>query len=246
MDTSSDCPRGFNLLAIGLTLLLFAGVVLYAWLDPDGFARQLEHDDSPGGAGVIEHLTVIVLIPGILFGLYAYWGYRDRLPHQILGYWLLAWSLACIYFAGEEMSWGQQYFSWGTPDFLTKLNDQGETNLHNMSSWLDQKPRALVELFIFVIGFLVPLWHVLGNQKPIIRRGFLSSWEGWVFAPPALLLAGLLFVVPRVADWLPQRAFINLGDSELREFVTAWFLMWYLISYAVRLKRIPAAEGASP
>lgn len=242
----SETPRVFNLLAIRLSLLLFAGFVLYNWLDPDGFARQLAKDHSPEGAGAIEHLTVVVLVPGILFGLYAFWGSRDRLPFPILRYWVLAWSIACIYFAGEEVSWGQWYFRWDTPEFLAKLNDQSETNLHNISSWLDQKPRLLVELFVFVGGVLVPLWRMMGDQKPIMRRGFLAASEGWVFAPTALLPAGLLFLVVRIAKWLPQHAFDNLGDSELREFVIAWFLTWYLISYAVRLKRIPVAGEARP
>lgn len=41
-----------------------------------------------------------------------------------------------------------------------------------MSSWLDQKPRALVELFINPTGFIVPLWRVLGGQDadPATRR----------------------------------------------------------------------------
>lgn len=245
MDASVDSPGGFNLLAISLSLLLFASLVSYAWLDPDGFTRQLAKDGAPEGSGWIEHLTIIVLIPGILFGLYAFWAYRDRLPCPILGYWVLAWSLACIYFAGEEASWGQWYFHWNTPDSLIKLNDQGEVNLHNMSSWLDQKPRTLVELFIFVAGFLVPLWRVLSNKKPTIRFGFLSDWKGWIYAPTALLPAGLLFLAIRIADWLPQPAFKNLGNSELREFVIAWFLMWYLISYAMRLKCIPETWEAN-
>ncbi len=238
-DTSSDSPRGFNLLANGFSLLLFVGLVLYNWLDPDGFARRLLQDPAAEGAGLFENLTVIVLIPGILFGFYTFWRYRHRLPHRVLGFWVLAWSLAAIYFAGEETSWGQWYFHWDTPELVTRFNDQGETNLHNMSSWLDQKPRALVELFIFVSGFLAPLWYALGNRKPIIRSGFLALWEGWVNAPIALLSAGLLFTVVRIAKWLHHPAFKSFGDSELREFVIAWFLMWYLISYAVRLARIP-------
>ncbi len=244
MPDDQTSPRGFNVLASGSSLLLFGLLVLYAWLDPEGFARQLSKDHSPEGAGAFEHLTVIVLIPGILFGLHAFWRYRDRLPSPILGHWLLAWSLACIYFAGEEVSWGQWYFRWDTPELLVKVNDQNETNLHNISSWLDQKPRLMVELFIFVSGFLAPLRVSMGYQKPIMRRGFLAASEGWIFAPAALLPAGLLFVVVRVAKWLPQPAFNNLGDSELREFVIAWFLTWYLISYAVRLKRIPVAGEA--
>lgn len=240
MATSSESPHGFNVIVAGSSLLLLVVILLYDWIDPEGLTWHLQHDGVSGRTGVVEHLTVLVLIPGILSGLYAFWAYRDRLPLPILGYWVLAWSLACIYFAGEEISWGQWFFRWETPELIGQLNDQGETNLHNMSHWLDQKPRALVELFIAVAGFLIPLWRVIGNRKPIIRRGFLSKCEGWIYAPTAFLTAGILFLVIRIADWIDRPAFENIGDSELREFSIAWFLGWYLISYAVRLKRIPA------
>src|SRR3546814_4167282 len=52
--------------------------------------------------------------------------------------------------AGEEASWGQHYAGWLTPDNWQALNDQGETNLHNTSSWLDQKPRTLLEIGVIV------------------------------------------------------------------------------------------------
>jgi hypothetical protein len=220
----------------GDNMTFLAARLVYAWLDPNGFAGKLTKD-NPTGA-VFESLTFIILIPGIFFGLYAFRYYRDRLPHPILGYWVLLWSLACIYFAGEEVSWGQWFFGWDTPEFIAGLNDQGETNLHNVSSWLDQKPRLLVELFIFVAGFLVPLWRVLGTRKSI--GGF--AWEDWIYAPNALLVAGMMFVTVKIADWLPEPVFGNLGDSELCEFVIAWFLMWYLIFYAVRLRRISGAN----
>jgi hypothetical protein len=239
-------PRAFHLLASSVSLLLLAGLVCYAAWDPAGFARQLANDAAPGGAGAIEHLTVMVLIPGIVCGLYAFWRFRERLPHPILGYWVLACTLACLYFAGEEASWGQWYFRWDTPEFLARLNAQGETNLHNMSSWLNQKPRALVELFIVVVGVLVPLWGVVGGQKPLIGRGVPWAWAGWVSAPTTLLPAGLPFVAIRMARWVPHPVGKTLGAYELRECVIAWFLMWYLLSYAVRLRRMPGVGDAHP
>lgn len=228
----TNCPTGFVLLCLSLTLFLFMGSVLFAWLDPAGFARQ-----SEGEGGLFENLTVIVLIPGILFGLYAFYRYRNQL-HPIQAYWVLAWSLACVYFAGEEASWGQWYFHWDTPDFIANVNDQRETNLHNISPWFDQIPRLLVQLFIFVGGFLVPMVRVLGYQQPFIRYGFLEQWEEWFYAPKSVLPAGILFVLIKIAAWVPLAAFAPFNNGELREFVIAWFLMWYLISYAVRLKPI--------
>lgn len=234
----SNGPQRFNCLVCSLSVVLFLGLLLFAGVDPDGFNWQLARDHSIGGAGLFEHLTVIVLIPGILAGFYTFWNYRDRLPNRFLGYWVLACTLACIYFAGEEASWGQWYFGWKTPDVLLGLNDQGETNLHNMSPLLDQVPRLLVQLFVVVGGFLVPLWRVIGKRRSTMHHPLALALDAWIFAPTALLSAGALFVATKVAKWFPHHAFDTLGNGELREFIIAWFLMWYLLSYAVRLKRL--------
>jgi len=245
-----DVPRGFDRAVIGSTLLLYTLMLLYAWLSPDGLNILLARDDSP----IIElysaeKLTTIALIPAFLSGFYACYRYRKNLPIP-LWCWVLVWSLVCFYFAGEEESWGQWYFRWGTPEYLNMVNKQHETNLHNISPWLNQTPRALIEYFIIAAGFLVPLWRVLGKKGPIIRRGFLSTWENWIFAPTSLLPAGLMVLVTKMGYLLPQPDLTLLtGDGGVRELAIAWFLfssgetcemaiawflMWYLISYLVR------------
>jgi len=38
----------------------------------------------------------------------------------------------CLLFCLEEISWGQRIFAWGTPDWVSEINSQNETNLHNI------------------------------------------------------------------------------------------------------------------
>ena len=58
--------------------------------------------------------------------------------------------LGCLYFGGEEASWGQHWMGWDAPDQWAALNNQNETNLHNSNglagSLLDQLPRNLLTL----------------------------------------------------------------------------------------------------
>jgi len=68
--------------------------------------------------------------------------------------WFALAFICCVYVAGEEVSWGQHFFNWGTPESWQAVNDQAETNLHNTSSWLDQKPRLILMIGI-VFGTLV-------------------------------------------------------------------------------------------
>src|SRR6185437_12681351 len=50
--------------------------------------------------------------------------------------------LGCIYTAGEEMSWGQHFFHWKTPEYWAMVNRQQETNLHNIYPAFEQWPRT--------------------------------------------------------------------------------------------------------
>ncbi len=63
-------------------------------------------------------------------------------------------AIACLFFAGEEISWGQSYLQWSTPTWW-KTHFSGETNLHNSRLPI----HLLAGLFIFGIFFLLPaLW----------------------------------------------------------------------------------------
>jgi hypothetical protein len=228
----------FSLFATLSSIIVTLAIVLYAWLDPVGFQGHLAKDGR--GSGIIEHLTVIILIPGILAGIRTFL-LRGKFPHRLTGYWVLAWTAACIYFAGEEASWGQWYFNWETPEFVRSINDQGETNLHNTTSWLDQKPRTLVELFILAAVFAPPLLRVTDCGKRFKESDFFSFVTTWILAPRGLLSAGLLYVMVKASGFLSGGIFHSIGNGELREFIIAWFLTLYLISYNVRLPGSVAA-----
>src|SRR3546814_3987566 len=94
--------------------------------------------------------------------------------------WIVLGLLGSVYMAGEEASWGQHYAGWLTPENWQALNDQGETNLHNTSSWLDQKPRTLLEIGVIVGGILIPL---LALRRPALREGRFA-----LFLPPLAVL----------------------------------------------------------
>ncbi len=236
--TAPSSPRFTWLVRIS-SLLLLAALPLGAWLDPDGFGALLAKDEAEGGTGVVEHLTVLVLLPGIAAGSWAL--LSRRVAYRPARLWLALWVAACVYFAGEEASWGQWYVHWKTPAPVAALNDQGEANLHNMSSWLDQKPRALVELFIVLAGVVAPLARRAGWWRVPRDAARGPAWDQWVVAPDALLPAALPFVLVRVTGWLPEPVALHLGSSELRELTVAWFLTWYLVAFAVPGRRLGTA-----
>ena len=92
-------------------------------------------------------------------------------------------AMAALFFAGEEISWGQSYLQWTTPAWWQE-NFSGETNLLNSRLPVHQ----LSALFILSIFFLLPLsWkfrkflNLPLALKPAIPEGPIISAIGIAF-----------------------------------------------------------------
>lgn len=240
--TFTQTPRAATIASTAITLLGFGAFALIAAIDPTRF-DHLARKDNFANTGLIEHLTVAVLVPGIIAAIYTLIRFRRLLPTGWAQLWLLLWTLACIYFAGEECSWGQWYLEFETPEELTGLNDQGEFNLHNMSSWLDQKPRTLVEVFVIVAGFLMPLvLHFKRDSGEDQNDGFVGKHLPWTLAPAMCWAAAGVFFVQRIAKVADNAWLDRIGTSEFRELGVAWFLTLYLLSYWLRLRTVHRSQ----
>lgn len=210
-----------------LALIVF-GVKLLA---PGHYATFIE-----GEIGLTELATPLVALIGVGVGVQTVRMSRGRVPPLFTG-WLLMTTLGCLYFAGEELSWGQQLFQWQTPEHIAALNDQNETNLHNMSSWLDQKPRLLLELWVLIGGVVLPLRALAGKPSTRAPGGFWDwFWPGVECLPTALLA---------IAIKLPERYKKLMGIeslpfeirwSEPQEYYFALFLLIYLLAARQRLR----------
>ena len=240
MDLSQLQPRTpiFSAFSHGIAILTGLAALYMVLYTPEFYLERFVAKDSATGTGIAEHLTWIILIPGILAGFYALLRYPKHLMGRP-GLWLFAWTAACIYFAGEEASWGQWYFLWETPEAFQQINDQQETNLHNTSSWLDQKPRLAVEIWIFLGGFIWPLLRYLGLRP--MRNA--NDYRYWIAAPQACFSAALLFTLVRISDWIPNDSVLLFANSEFRELTIALFLTLFLCSFAVRLRRLPSSHA---
>jgi hypothetical protein len=66
-------------------------------------------------------------------GLLSLWSFKLALSKRwhLHAFWLLLLSVACLFIAGEEVSWGQHHLGFEPPSSITSNNFQGEFNLHN-------------------------------------------------------------------------------------------------------------------
>jgi hypothetical protein len=151
-------------------------------------------------------------------------------------------ALSCLYIAGEEISWGQHFFHWNTPEYWAAVNRQEETNLHNTWAIFEKTPRSILEAGIFFGGLGVPLGAIF--------YPWLRACRGSLFLPAAALvptaLGALIF---KTVDRLQQGGYVTTilqRPSETIETYLYFFVFAYLIVYARCLKELEVGEGALP
>lgn len=74
---------------------------------------------------------------------------------------LLGASILFFWAAGEEISWGQHFFGFHTPPWLAAVNDQNETNIHNMNKKFFDR---YLERLTFLLAFITAILHFRGKE----------------------------------------------------------------------------------
>ncbi|WP_348767571.1 hypothetical protein [uncultured Salinisphaera sp.] len=222
---------------LGVPLAIyFAHYVARAVLDAPVYDAWLLHE-----SGLTEVGTVVVLAMACIGGVVAtVWAFQ-RGDRVLAGFFAL-FSLGCLYFGGEEASWGQHWFGWATPDQWRALNNQAETNLHNSNSLagslLDQLPRNLLAIAMLVGGCILPIRRWLRGRS--YAQGSFGYW-----AMPTFDCVVIGFVAPLAS--IPEKLFeAALGDvpypfdidgGEVKELMFAVFLCLYIVTVLVRIRR---------
>jgi hypothetical protein len=206
--------------------------------------------------GFIEIATVVFLLPAIVLGVWIF-ARRRRLPKGA-GCVMLLGALAALYFAGEEISWGQSWIHFKTPEAFAEKNVQGEFNLHNFQGWgvLNNAPRQLMLLGTIVGGLILPLVLRRRFTKPEARRSFwywvIPTWR----LVPICLIAACSTVPEKIykqlirpyAEISPEgyanMAFIDPA-GEFKEYCFALVILLYMLSVYLRTRKSAKRQVAS-
>jgi hypothetical protein len=219
---------------LGIPLLVAAFVIGAYQISPEWYRRYV----IPEGYGVLEVSHFFIPLFGLLIA-----GGLSLLPFvrarpavftvAVIG------ALSCLYIAGEEMSWGQHFFHWNTPEYWAMVNRQDETNLHNTYAIFEKTPRSILEAGIFIGGLLVPIAALFWP--------WLRACRASLFLPPtALVPTAIGVLIFKLIDRLQYGAHIPtllFRPSETIEFYLYFFILGYLIVFARRIKELEVAEG---
>ena len=191
-----------------------------------------------GEGGLIELATVALLVVALVPTIAALVALRPG--QRLLALWLVAHVLGIIYFAGEEASWGQHLVGWQSGEWFARINQQGETNLHNASELFDSLPRRALFIWCVGAGLLVPLcrryqrgpaddgWHAFVWPTSDIR---LVAWLILLSELPGELFD--LFNTPH--ESVLRVIFHPVNLTEVQENLFAVFILLYTLALYRRL-----------
>jgi hypothetical protein len=220
-------------------LMLYHGLPILILLFPFLWVGMVGNDHMlKGESGFTELSTVLFLFIAIGFCISSMTLTRRLGMSGFNKAWLLLLIAGATYFALEELSYGQHIFGWGTPEVLNTLNDQQETNLHNVHALFDQVPRALLTLGILVGGVILPLYRTFRSRP--LREDARFYWQ-W----PTMdcVTVGLLVILFRPIFTIIETDVISTGENKEQFF--ALFIMLYCLSLHARLRSRAGSEGAS-
>jgi disulfide bond formation protein DsbB len=222
-------------------LLIYQGIPVlvillpFIWFTIAGSDKMLK-----GEAGIIENLTVLFLVAAIGFCIASIARTNQIGLSGFLKAWLFILIMGAAYFALEEISYGQHMFGWGTAESWKELNEQDETNLHNVHALFDQVTRALLTIGILIGGVILPIYRYFRNIKLDESNRFYWQW-------PTLdcVTIGIMVILVRPFYTLFETDIINTGET--KENLIALFILLYCVSIHSRLKlKVPPAETNTP
>lgn len=193
---------------------------------PSDLLSRLHSENGPH-----ELIEFFLLVFGFFVCLHYF--FRAKTKTKLLNFWFGLATLCCFYVAGEEISWGQHVWDWATPDYWSDVNDQGETNLHNTSSWFDQKPRLILLIGIIFGGLVAPIL----KKKNILR---LPENLDFLMPSPKLSVIAFLVFIPQILEKTFEAfdVIIFVRFSEVQELYMFYFVLLYLMMLRQKVTKL--------
>ena len=162
--SDADRPSGVGtaLVLLGIVPLLYLALLL-----PDAAATWIIREDHP-----IEATGALSLLAASIACFVLWRRVRDdaRWP-ALRRLALLGLALLFFFGFGEEMSWGQRIFGFGTPGSLQASNVQNETTVHNLKLFSGAlEMDTLFQYFWLLTGVIIPVLALWRTPRRRLER----------------------------------------------------------------------------
>ena len=211
--------------------------------------------------GVVETLQIIILFITLLILINLY--LNKKLKSKLINVFLLIEIIGITYIFFEEISWGQHFIKFKTPElFLDKssflFNKQEEFNLHNTSNLFNELPRSLILIWCSLSILLYRSINALkiSNFAIIIEPNknlLILSYIILVLSVPDLIVNKLelidnsklfIFNNNNFERYNLYQLFLSVITlnfvrfSELQELLFYYYFFWHTVFFKNKLENI--------
>ncbi len=169
----------------------------------------------------VELLSFLIFLLAGIYGIR--FSFRIKSKIKLIHFtFYLFFSVVLVFIAMEEISWGQWFFHFETPEAWQKINAHEETNLHNLKG-LSEKTEIL--RIIYAVGGIIGIYLARFQQFAMLS------------APKILLIYFIIIGVNASLDYYADLVPINENidyalakSSELMELfiaISAFVYLWY-------------------
>ena len=193
--------------------------------------KQITKED-----GIIETSEAVLYFAGACLLFYLFIQSKSENKIYFLGrkrnLFFLLCGLLFIFFAGEEISWGQRIFNIGSPEYFQKNNYQHETNFHNLPLFgvLNQRQNkgigilftsnVMLYMFYFFFCFFIPLLNKFSkkirNMLEKISLPVIPLWIGCLFP--------ISFIINETIERLGWIDYFQIGEMSENNFAVLAFI----------------------
>ncbi len=218
----------FLFFELGLALSFLLVILKFFAGDSSSYIRSLEE------GGIVEWASFLLL----LSSAYIFFNCSMIVRSLFLKTTYRIFSALCFIVGMEEMSWGQMLFRWKTPEKVSLINAQGETNLHNIQLIHGHADLAYGAILLLTIIASMSSAR-LANLN---REGLFFNFTAQLapsrlllvyFLPACILILCLYFGVHEYTNGFTVR-----GEEEVAELLGAIGLFAYSISQLSLLWRL--------
>jgi len=197
-------------------------------------------------SGFVEMATIILLVPAIVLSirrLLQLWRSGMRVAAGLL----LVFAFGCLFLFLEEISYGQHFLGWKSPEYFTDRNLQDETNIHNLEFFNKNLLKWLTILGVLVAGIILPLIFRRYGVPERLARSVLGPvlLHSRIGLPTAAMAVGMHLLVKglhaRYDFEFHHAGFVNV--REINELYIANFLFLYALALFRGLDASRRASG---
>lgn len=233
LELIATSAKAWQISTWSIILLWLTPILIMAIGAASAFFGKKAYLMVTGEDGIAENVQVFIY--GITFILALitvrlHWQAKERLIALLY----VVLCVGIVFLIGEEISWGQRIFGWGTTGVFADINQQQETNLHNIKGVQDLF--KWVQLLVGAYGVFLPLLVKRLPLFPALRKIFAAITPHESLMPyfGAMFLWKLYRnLIPAPGHWEFRLAEYN----EIIELVLALGLFFFMV-YQLRRRRL--------